>query len=250
MNIWQEAQGKEHIKAISGTLFRMVESQEHIATSGYVDTLAEQAVLEELLESCKPPYPDTAAEDLHYLLKTPFRYPPLLWGSRFGRVHEPSLFYGGESLDATLAEAAYYRFVFLFAMEGTPPTSRLKTQHTVFTVSYETPNGVALQEPPFDAYQAQLTDPYHYEDAQTLGTAMREAGVSAFKYTSARAKPEAICAALFDTSPFTCSSPLTMEPWLCEATQETVVFKSVAMPKIFHFSLSEFLVEDQFPLPA
>jgi hypothetical protein len=53
----------------------MVESQEQIATRGYVDTLAEQSVLEELLEESKPAYPDKTT-DLHYLLKTPFRYPP------------------------------------------------------------------------------------------------------------------------------------------------------------------------------
>lgn len=57
----------------------MVESQEQVATLQLVDTLEEQALLEELLESSKPPVP-ADAEPLHYLLKTPFRYPPLRWG--------------------------------------------------------------------------------------------------------------------------------------------------------------------------
>ena len=38
-----------------------------------VDTLAEQALLEDLIESSKPPVP-VECRHLHYLLSTPFRY--------------------------------------------------------------------------------------------------------------------------------------------------------------------------------
>ena len=101
-------------------------SQEQIATLGYVDTLAEQALLEQMLDDVKPPYrADT--DGLHYLLKTPFRYPPLKWGSRFGRIHEPGIFYGGCSTEATLAEAAYYRFVFWYSMDGEPVKETIST---------------------------------------------------------------------------------------------------------------------------
>tara|TARA_R110002167_G_scaffold63013_3_gene177733 strand:- start:877 stop:1014 length:138 start_codon:yes stop_codon:yes gene_type:complete len=37
----------DQIKSIAGTLYRLVESQELIATTGYVDILEEQGVLEE-----------------------------------------------------------------------------------------------------------------------------------------------------------------------------------------------------------
>jgi hypothetical protein len=46
-------------------LYRLVENQEQVATLGYVDTLEEQAVLEELLETSKPDYPDTYPNTLH-----------------------------------------------------------------------------------------------------------------------------------------------------------------------------------------
>src|SRR5690606_6678737 len=41
--------GAKHIRPIKGTLRRLVESQEEVATLEYVDTLEEQAVLEEML---------------------------------------------------------------------------------------------------------------------------------------------------------------------------------------------------------
>lgn len=90
-DLWQFCSGYSFITPLSGTLYRLVESQEQIATRQLVDTLEEQALLEEMLETVKPSYPGRL-DHLHYLLKTPFRYPPLKWGSRFGRTFEPSIF--------------------------------------------------------------------------------------------------------------------------------------------------------------
>ena len=56
MTIWEAAEGPRHICPVAGVLFRIVESQEQIATLGYVDTLAEQALLEQMLDDVKPPY--------------------------------------------------------------------------------------------------------------------------------------------------------------------------------------------------
>ena len=55
--IWQACKGSQHIVSLRGKLFRLVESQEQIATMSYVDTLQEQALLEEMLESVKPSFP-------------------------------------------------------------------------------------------------------------------------------------------------------------------------------------------------
>lgn len=122
MDIWQLCDGERQVRPLRGKLLRMVESQAQVATLQLVDNLAEQALLEELLESSKPPLPE-AAEPLHYLLKTPFRYPPLRWGSRFGSVHEPSLFYAAQRLETAMAEAAYYRFVLWNGMAVPPPVA-------------------------------------------------------------------------------------------------------------------------------
>ena len=76
--IWDELNGTEHIQPIEGLAYRLVENQEESATLGYVDTLDEQALLEELIDNIKPRYLKGTGH-LHYLLKTPFLYPPLPW---------------------------------------------------------------------------------------------------------------------------------------------------------------------------
>ena len=55
MDIWQLCDGERQVRPLRGKLLRMVESQAQVATLHLVDTLAEQALLEELLEASKPP---------------------------------------------------------------------------------------------------------------------------------------------------------------------------------------------------
>jgi hypothetical protein len=185
MDIWSACKGRAPPTALAGELIRIVESQEQIATTGLVDDLSEQALLEEMLEGSKPAA-RPGAHGLHYLLATPFRYPPLRHGSRFGSRFEPSLFYGSRRLPTALAETAYYRFVFWFGMAKPPPSGKLLTQHTEVRAHYAAHRGLRLQEPPFSAYEAQLRDPGDYTHTQRLGTAMRERGIVAFEYVSAR----------------------------------------------------------------
>lgn len=253
--IWDACDGARQIEPISGILFRLVESQEQIATLGYVDTLEEQALLESLLERVKPVYPiytdaSSTSDGYHYLLKTPFRYPPLKWGSRFGRTHEPSLFYGGASIAATLAEAAYYRFVFWFSMDGIPVKNTLRTEHTLFSVGYTAAKGVRLQAASFTAYLGELTHPQHYLPCQLLGTAMRESGVEAFEYQSARATPTEVCVGLFTLNAFAQKQPLEMSQWLCEISAREAAFKQVGNSALTRFAIDAFLVEGELPFPA
>lgn len=249
MSLWQQCQGDQHIKPIAGVLLRLVESQEQIATLGYVDTLEEQAILESLLDDIKPTYPQHC-QDLHYLLKTPFRYPPLKWGSRFGQVHEPGIFYGGSSVEVTLAEAAYYRLLFWDSMTGTAPKAQIQTAHTMFCVPYQSNLGVALQHAPFDSVNATITDPCHYQQTQQLGKAMRNAGVEAFEYPSARDPNARLCIALFSPKALASKQPAELSAWWCEVSQLGVSFKAANQSPIYHFARSLFTQQDQLPLPA
>lgn len=246
--IWRECRGADVIHPIRGRLYRLVESQERAATLGYVNTLAEQAVLEGLLETVKPATAETEVP-LHYLLTTPFRYPPLKWGSRFGRVYEPSLFYGGKSLEVTLAEAAFYRLIFLHTMEGKSPAGSLKTAHTVLTARYSTKLGVRLQSPPCNRRREQLAHKSDYHATQQLGSDMRAAGVAAFEYLSARAEGKGVCVALFTPAAFTASLPDSQEPWLCETTRDGVTFNAPHEGP-YWFALEQFVVNGVLPLPA
>ncbi|WP_049311070.1 RES family NAD+ phosphorylase, partial [Pseudomonas aeruginosa] len=178
--IWRQCKGERHVRPLQGRLVRLVESQEQVATLQLVDTLEEQALLEELLESSKPPVP-ADAEPLHYLLKTPFRYPPLRWGSRFGRRHEPSLFYAALKLETAMAESAYYRCVLWSGMAVPPPSGRILSEHASFEAGWKVERGIRLQAPPFSDHEAALTDIADYRAPQELGSAMRSAGVQAFE---------------------------------------------------------------------
>ncbi len=151
-DVWAACSERVTPVTLRGTVLRLVESQEQVATHSLVRTLAEQALLEDLIEASKPQRPGPAIR-LHYLLATPFRYPPLPWGSRFGRCFEPSLFYAARTADTVLAESAYYRFVFWSGM-AVPPSAPLDTRHTLFSVAVGTRRGLQLQQAPFEAHSA------------------------------------------------------------------------------------------------
>lgn len=247
--IWETCEGARHLQTISGTAWRLVESQEQIATLGYVDTLEEQAILEELLDSVKPPYPANT-ESLHYLLKTPFRYPPLRWGSRFGRVHEPGIFYAGCEANTTLAESAYYRFVFWYSIASAPIKNTITSAHTLFSITYATDSGICLHEAPFNQFQTQLTHPHNYSLTQQLGSDMRSAGVQAFEYHSARDPEKNRCVGLFVPATLAQKKPDDMTQWLCELSVAEVAFKQVGQKEIIRFALDNFLVDGYLPMPA
>lgn len=247
-DIWSQAQGERHVGNISGTLLRMVESQEQIATLQLVDALDKQAVLEDLLEGTKP-HLRAGSTSLHYLLATPFRYPPLRHGSRYGTRHEPSLFYGALSLPVLLAESAYYRLVFWDGMTVAPPR-RLSTQHAIFEVAYATDRGLRLQQSPFDAWQATLVDPADYRLTQALGSAMRGAGVMAFEYPSARDPAHHPNVGLFAPQALAWNRPGHTENWLAETTAEQVRFHSHGAAQSPVFSRHMFEVDGRLPHPA
>lgn len=249
MSIWETCEGAQQIGNIEGILYRIVESQEQIATLGYVDTLEEQAILEELLDSSKPKLSENT-NGYHYLLNTPFRYPPLKWGSRFGKKHEPAIFYGAKSIPTTLAESAFYRFVFWYSMDGEPPKSKIRSEHTLFSAGYATNYGMKLYSGPFKAFQAELMKPNDYHQCQLLGSAMRDAGVQAFEYLSARDNEKGICVGLFSPAPFTHKAPLEMVSWLSEVSKDEVLFKQFGSPKVFQFPLEQFLLDGKFYFPA
>ena len=247
--IWRACRGAQQIGPLAGTLHRLVESQARVATLDYVDTLAEQALLEELLESVKPPWPP-GGERLHYLLKTPFRYPPLPWGSRFGQRHEPALCYGGCSIHTTLAEVAYYRCVFWQSMTDPPVAASIRTEHTLFAARYGTSVGVALHSPAFAAFADAIRHPADYAQSQALGSAMREAGVEAFEYPSARDPARGRCVGLFTPAAFSERKPRDTSQWLCEVSAADVTFKPVGRSDLVCFAVDTFLIDGRVPLPA
>ena len=132
---------------VSGTCWRIVEGQHHVATLALVDSLAEQQRLEQLIESTKPTLPEEC-RDLHYLLSTPFRYRPYPTGSRFRRAGmTPGIFYAAAVVEAAVAEAAFYRLLFFAESPGTPWPAGA-AEHTAFSVRYGSGKAIDLTRPP------------------------------------------------------------------------------------------------------
>jgi RES domain len=246
--IWEACSDRAIPVALNGDVVRLVESQEQVATNSLVRTLAEQALLEDLIETSKPRLPGTAL-GLHYLLATPFRYPPLPWGSRFGTRFEASLFYAARTVDTVLAESAYYRFVFWSGM-AVPPPAPLGTRHTLFSVAIDTQRGLHLQHAPFDAYAAALLDRRHYGPTQALGSAMRAAGIAAFEYRSARDPRQGLNVALFTPVALGSSKPDILDEWLCQTAARCVSYYSRHGGGVREFPRETFLVDGELPLPA
>jgi len=208
---------------------------------------AEQQVLEELIEGAKPPSP---APRLHYLLTTPFRYPPLKYGSRFGRAHERGIWYGADSVRTALAETAYYRLLFI---EGTEADlGAVESDFTVFRARISTRNGIDLTQGPFESERPHVASPTSYRATQALGTSMRAADVEAFRYPSARDVEGGTNVAAFVPSVFSGLRPTGIETWHCLARESGVGFqkRDYFRKQSFRFPRSDFLVKGALPAPA
>lgn len=248
-DLWHQCQSALQPLPLEGELLRLVESQEQVATTHLVDDLAEQALLEDLLESSKPPR-RLGTEGLHYLLATPFRYPPRPHGSRFGSRLTPGIFYAALGADTALAECAYYRFVFWTAMHAAPPSTRLLTRHTLFSARYRGTRCIQLQAPPCAEHQPVLRHPSDYGPTQRLGRALREAGIELIQYRSARDPAGGLNLALFDPAALASRRPENPEPWLCETRADRVVFSGPRGQAVQTFPRCVFEVAGGLPLPA
>lgn len=192
-----------------------------VSTRKLVDSAAEQATLEDLIEGAKPPRPpEPELRRLHDLLATPFRYPPLPHGSRFGTRSERGLWYGADRLPTSLAEAAYYRLVFL---EGTEAEIEpILVDLSAFRVPVRTERGADLTRPPFAEHEAEISSPVSYATSQPLGRALRSAGIEAFRYRSARDPEGGTNLALCTPRAFAARRPHAPQPWYCVATRAVV----------------------------
>jgi len=247
-NLWKTCNLENTIHPIGGTLYRLVESQEQIATMKLVDNLEEQSLLEEMLDAVKPPLP-SGCESLHYLLYSPFRYPPLKYGSRYGARHEPSLFYGALTQATVLAESAYYRFVFWYGME-TAPSAPIRSEHTLFSARYATTQGVRLQNGTCSNHRKTLTNRSDYRATQALGSAMRSANIKAFEFPSARCPDGGTNVALFTPAAFVTRKPREMQQWLGETNADAVTFAQAHNRTLHKFSIETFTVDGKLPWPA
>lgn len=226
----------------------MVEAQHKVSTRPLVDSLDEQELLERIIEEVKPPPPSGERfRGGHFLLWTPFRYPPLRNGSRFGRRTEPSLWYGASALMTALAEKAYYQLVFL---DGTTADLRVSVDWTAFSVGVRAARAVDLTRPTFDVHEHDLASPSSYLASQRLGSEMRAAGIEAFLFRSARCPLRGTNVGLFEPV-FAEQQPREIRTWRCQATKaacEMFALHGFELPVAF--TRATFEVDGVLPSPA
>lgn len=243
---WRRVTARVAPRTLLGTLKRLVENQEQVVTARLTDTLEEQSLLESMLERSKPALPDGTAR-LDYLLAAPWRYPPLRWGSRFGRRFERSLFYGSLTEKALFAEAAYYRWVFLAGLTE-PFEDRVISQHTAFEAQFHVRAGYDLGAAPFSRHEAVLRHPARYAPCQALGTVLRERGADGMIYLSARTPGDESNVALFKPAALRSRRHRRPRAWVCETTEDTVRFRAKGALLTLH--RADFLHKGALPVPA
>jgi hypothetical protein len=196
---------------MAGRCWRVVEAQHTISTLKLVDTLAEQHLLEQLLEDSKPPIP-ADCRHLHYLLATPFRYGAAYpSGSRFRRAGlTPGVFYASATPDAAVAEMAFRRLLFFAESPDTPWPSNAG-EYTAFETRFRTRAGLDLTMPPLDRDAARWTHSTDYAPCQALADAARKAAVQVLRYHSARSPGRNV--ALFSCAAFGSREPLQRQTW-------------------------------------
>ena len=132
-SIWTRCAGDSELRPLRLSPWRVVESQHQVSTRKLVDSADEQALLEELIDGAKPP--DLTRGRLHYLLFTPFRYPPLA----------PRL---------ALRPPARARHLVRLARAARPPSPRWRT--TGCSSSRERAPSLGIVTTPLTAFRATL----------------------------------------------------------------------------------------------
>lgn len=221
MTIWEICDGDHHITAFRKDPWRIVEAQHISSSRDLVDTLEEHDFLEALLEESKPPI----LKDKDYLIFTPFRYPPLKYGSRFGQPYEPSLWYGSLELHTAFCEVAYYRLQFFKDTDAV--LDYIEIPMTAFQSSLATECGIDLTQLPFKTHTSQISHQHSYEFSQPLGSAMRAAQIEAVIYYSARSQKPEKNIAVYTPAVFQKKKEQYIhqqQNWTCMANQHCIEF--------------------------
>jgi RES domain-containing protein len=210
--IWTPAALSSERRRLSGTCWRTVEAQHRVSTMKLVDTLAEQALLETIIEEAKPAVPPECRH-LHYLLSTPCRYAaPYPTGSRFRRAGlTPGVCYGSTKPSTAVAEMAFHRLLF-FAESPATPWPVNAGEYTVFSVRFRTMAALDLTAPPLDRDRGRWTRPTGYVACQDLADRARTIGVEVIRYASAR-DPSGVNLALLTCRAFASREPLERQTW-------------------------------------
>jgi hypothetical protein len=209
--IWTQDALRSEARPYAGPAWRFVEAQHRVSTLKLVDSLAEQAALEDILEATKPPLPQECRA-LDYLLAAPFRYRPYPAGSRFRRAGlTPGVWYGAEAPETAAAEMVFYRFLF-YAESPDTPFPDDAAEYTAFLAQVATPLALDLTAGALAADPAwtHLTD---YAACQALAEAARAIGAGIIRYASVRDPARGANLAVLTCRAFAAPQPTERQTW-------------------------------------
>ena len=232
-------------KPIRVAAWRVVEAQHRISTMRIVGNLAEQAVLEQLIEEAKPKIPPACA-GLHWLLATPFRYAPYPEGSRFRRARQrDGAFYASEHVETALAETAFYRLLFFAASPGTVlPT--IPADLSAFEVAVASKRAIDLTEPPLDAHEAWWTDLINYTPCQDLADQARREDIEVIRSQSVRDPERRRNITVLAAAAFADTKPLSAgQTWKILIRRDGVQVTLDGGERSLEFSISDFAADSR-----
>lgn len=211
--IWTHDALSSEARAYGGRCWRLVEAQHRVSTLKLVDTLEEQALLEELIEVTKPVVP-LECRHLDYLLATPFRYgAPYPHGSRFRRAGRTAgVYYAAEEPRTAVAEMAFYRLLFFAESPGIPWPSD-PGDYTAFAAEVVTDRSIDLTVPPLDCDRKHWTSLTDYAATQALADTARAAAINLIRYSSVRDGAGGTNVAILACRTFAQSKPVERQTW-------------------------------------
>lgn len=219
-SIWtQRAVESEALRA-RRRLWRAVEAQHIASTLRLVANVEEQLLLEGLLDRSKPPLP-AEAEDLHYLLSTPFRYSSPI-GSRFRAPADSGIWYGAETPRTACAELGFWRWRFLLdsdALQTIGPSPQ-----TVFRAGVDA-RLVDLTRSPFKRSRAEWTHPQDYGSCQGFARVARQTAIDAIRYESVRDPEHGAAVAVLGPACFKPRKPLEQHTWFLTVRRGSVIWQ-------------------------
>jgi hypothetical protein len=234
---------RSEARPYKATAWRLVEAQHKVSTMKLVDTLAEQTLLESVLEASKPPIP-AECRHLHYLLSTPFRYGAACpRGSRFRRAGiTQGVFYAAEEQTTALAEMAFHRLLFYAeSPEIEPP--REAADHTAFSVALAAAAAIDLSASPFLAEADLWCDPVDYVPCQDLADAARAADVTIIRYTSVRDPRRGANVAVLSCTAFAEIQPTGSRSWRMKIGRDSIQAYCAFPTETLEFSVADFAAD-------
>lgn len=233
--IWTRVALSSELRRFGGSCWRLVEAQHRVSTLKLADSLAEQSVLEELIEETKPAIPPECRH-LDFLLATPFRYGAAYpRGSRFRRAGRTlGVYYAAENPSTAVAEMAFYRLLFFAESPDTPWPSDA-AEYTAFSADVASARLLDLTRAPLSADANVWTDLVDYAGCQAFADAARGAGADVIRYQSVRDPAKGGNLAILLCRAFARPAPVDRQTWrmrlsasgvqaLCEFPRQALEF--------------------------